>query len=141
MPRVDPIPPKRDNVSNFQDSADNDAVYISKRRFLVRLREIFGRQQRNSTVFPEIILEKLEPIWEEEIEPVLILEFGRYSTLHIVFYVKQGQDQVVMEIWDPNYIETKPSQVFRIDNVPKSITRDLPKNRSQAEISVLSDWN
>jgi hypothetical protein len=140
MPRVDPIPPKRDNVSNFQDSADNDAAHTSKRRGFVRFSEIVRRQQRNSKAFPEFILEKLEPIWEEEIEPILISEFGRRSTLYIIFYLKQVQDQVVMEIWDPNYTETKPSQVFRIDNVPKSITNYLPVNRSQAEIGILTDW-
>ncbi|UXE63241.1 MAG: hypothetical protein KA717_11635 [Woronichinia naegeliana WA131] len=140
MPRVDPIPPKRDSVPNFQDSADNDAAHTSKRRGFVRFSEIVRRQQRNSKAFPEFILEKLEPIWEEEIEPVLISEFGRRSTLYIIFFLKQEQNQVVMEIWDPNYVETKPSQVFRIDNVPKSITNYLPVSRSQAEIGILTDW-
>lgn len=141
MPRFDPIPPKPDNVSSFQDSADSDSAHSSERRGFVRFSETVRRKKRNSTVFSEFILEKLEPIWEKEIEPVLISEFGRRSTLYVIFYLKQEQNQVLMEIWDPNYVETKPSQVFIIDNVSKSITKHLPVNRSQAEIEILTDWN
>ena len=87
------------------------------------------------------MVEKLEPIWEQEIEPVLISEFGRRSTLYVIFYIGKKQDEIIMEIWDPNYIDVKPSQVFSIEGVPEYASRHFPRNRSQAEIGVLEDWN
>jgi|GEM_PF-1444793 len=140
MPRFEQKNPKRDKASEFQDSAEDVTVYGNKPRGFRVFIEMFRRQQKNST-FPEIVLEKLEPIWERSIEPILVFEFGRGSTLYVIFYLGRKQDEIIMEIWDPNYIKTKPSQVFSIEGVPEYATRHFPRNRAQAEIGVLEDWN
>ena len=139
MPRFDPRNPKQNKVSEFQDSVQD--VSSNKRKSFRVLTEVFRRQQKNSALSPEIVLEKLEPIWEREIEPVLVSEFGRRSTLYVIFYLGRKQDEIIMEIWDPNYINKKPSQVFSIEGVPEYATRHFPRNRSQAEIGVLEDWD
>jgi hypothetical protein len=139
MPRFDPRNSKQNKVSEFQDSVQD--LSSNKRKGFSVLTEIFRRQQKNSAMSPEIVLEKLDPIWEREIEPVLVSEFGRRSTLYVIFYLGRKQDEIIMEIWDPNYIDVKPSQVFRIEKVPGSVTRNFPRDRSQAEIGVLEDWN
>jgi len=141
MPKFDPRNPKRDRASEFQDSVEDGRIYGNRRSGFGIFTEMFRRQQKNSAMFPEIVLEKLEPIWEQEIEPVLISEFGRRSTLYVIFYIGKKQDEIIMEIWDPNYIDVKPSQVFSIEGVPEYATRHFPRNRSQAEIGVLEDWN
>jgi hypothetical protein len=149
MPRFDPIDPrkqKRNKTSDFIDSAKDvnvygDQVYGKNRRGFGAFTEMFTRQQKNSAGSPEIILEKLEPIWERSIEPVLIREFGRRSTLYIIFYQGKNREQIIMEIWDPKYVNQKESQVFSIEGVPEYVTRYFPKNRSQAEIGVLADWD
>ncbi|OCQ91404.1 hypothetical protein BCD67_23610 [Oscillatoriales cyanobacterium USR001] len=137
MPRFEP---KRDKTSEFLDSVDA-TVYANKSRGFGVFTEMFRRQQKNSATFPEIILEKLEPIWERQIEPVLVSQFGRGSILYVIFYLGKNQDEIIMEIWDPNYIDAKPSQVFSIEGVPGYAVKHFPRNRSQAEIGVLEDWN
>jgi hypothetical protein len=141
MPRFEPKNPKRDKASEFQDRVEDVTVYGNRSRGFGVFIEMFRRPQKNSTIFPEIVLEKLEPIWERSIEPLLISEFGRRSTLYVIFYLGGKRDEIIMEIWDPNYINTKPSQVFSIEGVPEYATRNFPINRSQAEIGVLEDWN
>lgn len=139
MPRFDPRNPKQNKVSEFQDSVQD--VSSNKRKGFGVFTKMFRRQQKNSATFPEIVLEKLEPIWETQIEPILVSQFGRGSILYVIFYLGRKQDEIIMEIWDPNYIDVKPSQVFRIEGVPEYATRHFPRNRSQAEIGVLEDWN
>ena len=141
MPRFEPREPKRNQASEFIDSAEDVTIYTNRRRGFGVFTEMFRRQQKNSAIFPEIILEKLDPIWEQEIEPILVSQFGRGSTLYVIFYLGKKREEIIMEIWDPNYIDVKPSQVFSIEGVPEYATRHFPRNRSQAEIGVLSDWN
>lgn len=138
MPKFEP---KRDKASEFLDSAEDITIYTNRRRGFGVFTEMFRIQQKNSVIFPEIILEKLEPIWEQEIEPILVSQFGRGSTLYVIFYLGKKREEIIMEIWDPNYIDVKPSQVFSIEGVPEYATRHFPRNRSQAEIGVLEDWN
>lgn len=141
MPRFDPKNQRRDQASEFQDSFKDDSSSSNQSRGFNRVFDIFRRQKKDSVLFPEIVLEKLEPIWEREIEPILIEEFGRQSTLYIIFYLSKKRDEIIMEIWDPNYVNTKPSQVFMIQGVPGAALKYFPKNRSQAEIGILQDWN
>jgi hypothetical protein len=148
MPRFDPLNPKktnRDKTSEFIDSAENsnsysEKVYGQKRRSFGVFTQMFIGQQKKSAVSLEIILEKLEPIWDTAIEPSLIAEFGARSTLYVIFYRGRNREQIIMEIWDPKYIEVKPSQVFIIEGITDSVTRYFPYDRSQAEIRVLTDW-
>lgn len=147
MPRFDPIDPrkqKRAKTSEFIDSVEDvsvygDRVYEENRRGFGAFTEMFTKQQKKSAGSPEIILEKLEPIWERQIEPVLIREFGRRSTLYIIFYQGKYRDQIIMEIWDPKYVNEKESQVFSIEGVPEYATRYFPRSRSQAEVGILAD--
>lgn len=141
MPRFDPKEPKRDKTSEFLDSTEDAAIYTNRPRRFGVFTEMLRRQPKNDAIFPEIILEKLDPIWEREIEPVLDSQFGRRSTLYIIFYLGKKREEIIMEIWDPNYVDVKPSQVFSIEGVPEYATRHFPRNRSQAEISILEDWN
>lgn len=139
MPRFDPKKPKPDRASEFVASVEDVTIYRHPSKSLSLVSELLRRQQKNE--FTEIILEKLDSIWEREIESVLVSEFGRGSTLYVIFYLSRKQDEIIMEIWDPNYVNVKPSQVFGIEGVPEYAARHFPKNRSQAEIGILSDWN
>lgn len=144
MPRFDPRnpnPPKRNKASEFIDSAEEVNVSRENQRGLIALTKMFNKQQKKSQGSPEVILEKLAPIWETAIEPVLITEFGRRSTLYIIFYQGKHRDEIIMELWDPKYVNQKESQVFNIEGVPPSTTRHFPKNREDAEIGILQDWD
>ncbi len=141
MPRFEPREPKHNKASEFLDSLEDNTIYINTRRGFGVFTEMFRRQQKNSSIFPEIILEKLDPIWEREIEPILVSQFGRGSTLYVIFYLGKKREEIIMEIWDPKYVDVKPSQVFSIEGVPEYANRHFPRNRSQAEIGVLEDWN
>jgi len=139
MPRFDSGNPRGDKVSRYQDDIEDITTHSNKRRGFRVFSEFFKTRRVNSVIFPETILGKLEPIWDKDIEPVLVAEFGCRSTLHIIFYLGKRQDEIIMEIWDPNYVNTKPSQVFSITGVPDYATKLFAKSRSQAEISVLKD--
>lgn len=144
MPRFDPRNPrnpKRNTASEFINSAEEANVPMQKQSSFAALTEIFTKQHKKSHSFPEVILAKLAPIWETAIEPVLIREFGRRSTLYIIFYQGKYHDEIIMEIWDPKYVDQKESQVFSLEGVPSSTARHFPKNREDAEIGVLQDWD
>ena len=128
---------KRNKTSDFIDSAEDG----QNRRGFGAFTEMFTKQQRNSAGSPEIILQKLEPIWERSVEPVLIREFGRRSTLYIIFYQGKNREQIIMEIWDPKYVNEKESQVFSLEGVPEYTARYFPRSRSQAEIGILANWD
>ncbi|TAF31497.1 MAG: hypothetical protein EAZ68_21800, partial [Oscillatoriales cyanobacterium] len=68
MPRFEPKNPKQDQASEFQDRVEDVTVYGNKPRGFGVFIEMFRRPQKNSTIFPEIVVEKLEPIWERSIE-------------------------------------------------------------------------
>lgn len=141
MPRFEPKDPKNKKASEFLDSVEDVTTYTNRRRGFRVFTKMFIRQQKSSPIFPEIVLEKLEPIWEREIEPILVSQFGCGSTLYVIFYLGKKPEEIIMEIWDPKYIDVKPSQVFSIEGVPEYATRNFPRNRSQAEIGILDDWN
>lgn len=149
MPRFDPINPKkqqRNQQSEWRDSSqdvnpDSERVYSNSRRGFSAFTQMFIRQHQNDAMSPEIILEKLEPIWEGSIEPILITQFGIGSTLYVIFYIGTRKGEIVMEIWDPNYVDVKPAQVFNIEGVPEYATRYFPRNRAQAKIGILAGWD
>ena len=43
-----------------------------------------------------------------------------------------------MEIWDPRYASSKPSEVFKLQQAPQD--SPLPAKRSEAKILKLKDW-
>ncbi|MGK7927022.1 MAG: hypothetical protein AB4290_17565, partial [Spirulina sp.] len=129
MPRFNPKNPKRDKVSEVQDTFEgirDDSNSKKLKRFNV-FTNLWRKQHKNLDVLPEIILEKLEENWHPEIEPTLIEKFGRDSTLYVIFYHK-NKSNIIMEIWDPNYVNQKPSQVFSLEGIPEYITKIVPQN-------------
>lgn len=79
----------------------------------------------------------LEKIWETAVATVLIAAFGYVATLYVIFYAGAVLGETIMEIWDPEYYDSKPSQVFKVKQAPQD--SPLPANRSDAKILELED--
>ena len=131
MPRQDP--PYR---HSSRDSQNSDR---SKSSISVSLRYFFGGDRSSESSVPETFLEQLEPVWDRQIVPLLIESFGRKALLHTIFYAQGGE--IVMEIWDPKYVETIESQVFKFKGVSSRDARHFVAQRSQAQVMELRDWN
>ncbi|MEZ2226831.1 hypothetical protein [Microcoleus sp.] len=106
-----------------------------------------GNKDKISDILPEVFLEKiLKPNWETTIIPSLIAEFGLVETLYVIFYLGKNQDEIIMEIWDRNYFDAKPSQVFVFELDAETVLElksvlKLTENRSQAKKYALNNWN
>lgn len=106
-----------------------------------------GNNDKISDILPEVFLEKiLKPKWETTIMPSLIAEFGLVETLYVIFYLGKNQDEIIMEIWDCNYFDAKPSQVFVFELDAETVLElksvlKLTENRSQAKKYALNNWN
>jgi hypothetical protein len=132
MPRQDP-PFRRTS----RDSYDSDH---SKFSISASLRSFFSGDDRSSeSSVPETFLEQLEPVWDRKIVPLLIDSFGRKAILHTIFYA--GNDEIIMEIWDPKYVKTIESQVFEFRGISPKEARHFVAKRSQAKVMELRDWN
>lgn len=109
--------------------------------------EQLGNNDKISDILPEVFLEKiLKPKWETTIMPSLIAEFGLVETLYVIFYLGKNQDEIIMEIWDRNYFDAKPSQVFVFELDAETVLElksvlKLTENRSQAKKYALNNWN
>jgi hypothetical protein len=133
---MEPRKPKRDQAAAFRNSAEAQNRSNLRPEWFNGMIEWF-RNQPNPSEY-EILLQKLYPIWEKAIEPTLILEFGQGSTLYCIFYRdRHSSQQIIMEIWDPNYVEQKPSQVFKLGGFSPEAIQDFPNYREQAEIITL----
>ncbi|NER38446.1 MAG: hypothetical protein F6J93_31590 [Oscillatoria sp. SIO1A7] len=134
--------PRRDKESEFRELGREKANPENKRgRVLDSLRHIFGGNRSAETYLSESVLEKLTPIWDTTIVPVLMAEFGAEASLNVIFYAGSVPGQLIMEIWDPRYADRKPSQVFKLGGLADYETRRLPQERSKATIMSLEDWN
>lgn len=106
-----------------------------------------GNKDKISDILPEVFLEKiLKPNWETTIIPSLIAKFGLVETLYVIFYLGKNQDEIIMEIWDCNYFDAKPSQVFVFELDAETVLElksvlKLTENRSQAKKYALNNWN
>ncbi|MEK0180173.1 MAG: hypothetical protein EAZ78_15475 [Oscillatoriales cyanobacterium] len=106
-----------------------------------------GNNDKISDILPEVFLEKiLKPKWETTIMPSLIAKFGLVETLYVIFYLGKNQDEIIMEIWDHNYFDAKPSQVFVFELDAETVLElksvlKLTENRSQAKKYALNNWN
>ncbi|TAD92913.1 MAG: hypothetical protein EAZ98_24615, partial [Oscillatoriales cyanobacterium] len=72
--------------------------------------------------------------------------FGLVETLYVIFYLGKNQDEIIMEIWDHNYFDAKPSQVFVFELDAETVLElksvlKLTENRSQAKKYALNNWN
>ncbi len=137
MPRDDK---EQDKVSDFQEAAkknkDNQSEYNPISDWL---RKIFTGNKSN--IFPERLIQQLEKIWDTKIAPVLIEKFGRDSTLYAIFYRGITSEEVIMEIWEPKYINEKASQVFEFKGFLEEEIAKLPRNREQAKVFILENWS
>lgn len=137
MPRDDK---EQDKVSDFQEAAKKNKHNQSQDNPISHwLRKIFSGDK--SDIFPERLIQQLEKIWDTKIAPVLIEKFGFDSTLYAIFYRGITAEEVIMEIWDPNSINKKASEVFEFKGFPEEEIENLPRNREQAKVFILETWS
>ncbi|MGL4497560.1 MAG: hypothetical protein ACRCU2_00735 [Planktothrix sp.] len=134
---MEPIKPKQNKTAAFRNSAEANNRSNRPPEWFSDMIEWLKNQSNPSEY--EILLQILAPLWEQAIEPKLIQEFGQGSTLYCIFYQDRDPSLVILEIWDPRYVEQKPSQVFKLEGFPPKAIQNLPKYREQAEILILQN--
>lgn len=147
MPRFEP---KRnvdkklsDNYSYSEENIDSknkitEAINETKKS-INAITRIFWNPNTKKNHISEDLIKRLEPIWDSEITPLLIREFGGNTILSVIFY--QGENNsIVMEIWDPCQVDSKPSQVFSIIGVPKSAVQNIAPVREKASVLTIENW-
>ncbi len=92
---------------------------------------------RAVAAFLEAFVWALEKIWQTAIATVLVAAFGYVAVLYAIFYAGAVLGQTIMEIWDPRYSDSKPSQVFQVKQAPQN--SPLPKYRSDAKVIALEN--
>ncbi|MCX5965502.1 MAG: hypothetical protein NT070_20955 [Cyanobacteria bacterium] len=101
------------------------------------LDDLIGWLGRAVAAFLEAFVWALDKIWETAIATVLLAAFGSVVVLYAIFYSGAVLGQTIMEIWDPRYSDSKPSQVFQVKQAPQS--SPLPKYRSEAKVIALEN--
>lgn len=101
-----------------------------------QLIEWLGRKVK---AFIDALVWTLQRLWETVILGVLIAAFGLVATLYVIFYAGAVLGETVMEIWDPVNYNTKPSEVFILEQAPQE--SPLPTNSSEARRLQLQNWN
>ena len=144
MPRDDKK--KSRSVEDFITASDETLTGSHRHRIQRESIESFLRNIffPNSQPFrpsiTEDLLETLSPLWETTILPTLLLTFGKGSTLYAIFYTTGApENEVILEVWDPNYVDTKPSETFRFRGI-SNIAKQLPRSRSKAKIITIKNW-
>lgn len=134
MPRMNPFRKKNTSL--------NDSLRDRKKQNYSFLQELFfPRNKPSESSVTEALIEQVSPIWETDIVPSLISSFGIGSTLYAIFYAPNSRkNKVILEIWDPHYVENKPSQVFELKGI-KDIVKQLPNMREKAQILTLKNWD
>ncbi|EDN70600.1 hypothetical protein BGP_2639 [Beggiatoa sp. PS] len=88
--------------------------------------------------FLEGLMWALQKLWDAVVATALKVAFGFVVTLYIIFYAGVALGETIMEIWDPSYVNSKPSQVFKMKQAPQN--SPLPKKRSEAKVLTLENW-
>lgn len=134
MPRMNPF--RKKNVES------NDVSKNSKEHNRSFLQTLFFQESQSSEVLiAEALIERISLIWETEIVPALVTKFGIGSTLYAIFYALNFcKDKAILEIWDPNYVNTKPSEVFELEGM-QDVPEQLSTNRTKAQILILKNWS
>ncbi|NJL66073.1 MAG: hypothetical protein HC894_03160 [Microcoleus sp. SM1_3_4] len=109
MPRNEP--PRNNKLDAWYPDKNSEASKLEKGVGFDFIRRIFGVFQPSKTSV-ETVFDKLATIWPTKIAPVLIEQFGRGTTLYAILYSGEYSDEIILEIWDPKHIESKPSQCF-----------------------------
>lgn len=81
----------------------------------------------------------LQRLWDTVVVGALIAAFGFVATLYVIFYAGAVLGETIMEIWDPAYYSSKPSEVMILEQAPQD--SPLPTNRSEAKRLKLQNWN
>ena len=92
---------------------------------------------RAVAAFLQAFVNALQAIWNVAIASILIAAFGQVAILYAIFYAGAVLGQTIMEVWDPRYADSKPSQVFQVKQAPQN--SPLPKYRSNNHVIVLQD--
>ena len=92
---------------------------------------------RALAAFLEAFVWALQKLWETAILTVLIAAYGYGAALYAIFYAGAVLGETIVEIWDSNYVNSKPSQIFNVKQAPQD--SPLPKYRSQAKILILEN--
>jgi len=87
--------------------------------------------------FIQTLFEKLQKVWSTLVAPVLAAAFGEISVLYVIFYSGAILGQTIMEIWNPLNVNSKPSQVFKLEQAPQH--SPLPELRSEARVLKLEN--
>jgi hypothetical protein len=87
--------------------------------------------------FIESLISALRKIWDTVITTAIYAAFGAASILYVIFYAGAKLGETIMEIWDPAYYTSKPSQVFKLQQAPQN--SPLPTQRSEAKVLVLEN--
>lgn len=138
MPRSQP--PQNKKLDNWYSDDESRKLPRENSRGIDVLRRLLGGTRLSTTSLSESIFGKLTPIWDSAIEPALIKKFGGATTLYIIFYAGNYPGEIIMEIWDPQYINIKPSEVFQLKGIRDEEIRHLPRQREQAEVISLKNW-
>lgn len=87
--------------------------------------------------FVRALVSALEAIWQTVVVGVLIAAFGFSATLYVIFYAGFLAGQTIMEIWDPRYYNSKPSEQFVLEKAPQS--SPLPTQRNKARVVAMKN--
>jgi len=100
---------------------------------------------RAVAAFIDALVWALQKVWETVIVAALIAAFGLVATLYVIFYAGALLGETIMEIWDPSYYSSKPSEVFVVEQAPTFGQglqgSPLPNNRSVAKRIKLENWS
>jgi hypothetical protein len=150
MPRFEPRKNQDKNFSeNYSYSEDNQRYEDNRRledalntteKAINAITRLFWNENTQKPHISENLIQRLEPIWDREIAPILLREFGRNTNLSVIFYQGKYDDEALMEVWDPRHFNTKPSQIFTLLGVSKNEVRYLARTRKQASVLNLNNW-
>jgi hypothetical protein len=132
MPRMDPLR-KKSSAPDYRRRNQQEPIANFLRNLL------FSSSQPSEPSTTERLIESISPIWDKTISPTLLAEFGNVATLYAIFYATDHSDEVVLEVWDPAYVDSKPAEVFRLRGLP-DVARQLPAARAEAKIITLERW-
>ena len=89
-------------------------------------------------VFLEALMNALQKVWPR-VSQALSEAFGAATNLlYAIFYAGTVIGETIMEVWDPRYYNTKPSQVFNLKQAPQD--SPLPIKRGESKVMELRNF-
>ncbi|MCT7969810.1 hypothetical protein NG799_26195 [Laspinema sp. D1] len=107
--------------------------------------ELLAWLGRACKAFIEGLVWALEKIWQTAVVSLLFTAFGAVATLYVIFYAGFLLGETIMEVWDPRYANSKPSEVINVKQSSPVLglapqNSPLPTQRSEARILTLENW-